>query len=168
MSVGNSQEQSTETTNITKTNTFGNEDIQGDVANLSNVRGDVTLEDTSDEAVKSAGRTVRAMAKQSQDTASDSLEAQRRTAQSALAMGERSVEESTDTVEQSLASNTNTISEALGTVEWQGQQNAQKVSRALDAVESAKKGDSAETMQQLVKWGAIAASVGAAAWALRA
>jgi len=147
MSLGNSTSDKTETTNITKTNTFGNEDVQGDVLNVGETGGDLTVNDMSGEAVRA-----------SQETASDALEENRRVAAEAFGFGESALDMSSDTVEKSLSSNTNAMQEALDTVQWQGQQNAQKVSRALDAVKSAKTSDGAETTQKLIKWGSIAAA----------
>lgn len=160
MSLGNSTSDEKTTKNITKTNTFGNENVSGGVSNVAGVEGDVLMQDTSTEAIKSA-----------QGTASDALDANRAAVQSSMDvadnLGGAAIETSADTVQESLNTQSNTVGDALSTLEWNNQQNSQKVSRALDAVESAKKGDGAETVQQLAKWGAVAVGAAAAAYALR-
>lgn len=65
-----------------------------------------------------------------------------------------------DTVRESLSNLTSSL-------EWGMQQNRQTVESALSAVRSSVTDDSAETIQQLVMWGGIAAAVVALAWAAK-
>lgn len=60
-----------------------------------------------------------------------------------------------------------TMSNLTSTLNFQQQQNRQGIESALAAVRSSVTDDTAETVQQMVMWGGIAAAVIGLAWAAR-
>jgi hypothetical protein len=135
-------------TNIRKDNIFSNSGVSGDVFNIGEAGGDVTLTD---------GGAVSAALEANQQVSATAFE-------KAFGFGTGALQTVSDSVKEGFTANKDVVSDFLDSFDWQQQQQRQGIERALASVDSAKTNDGAETMQSAFQWTAIAVAVGAGSY----
>lgn len=171
---------STAVTNTNNQNT-GFSDVAGSAIALQGDNNYIKMESLDADLAYSAINSARDASEAASDTVSAVADAAFRygasaansatgVASEALALGRDSVLASVNVSADALAmgyefgrdalgSYTDVVRESLNNVEWNNQLNAQQVERALASVDSANTSDSAETLQSVGKWLAIAIAV---------
>lgn len=137
-------------TNIRKDNIFSNSGVSGDVVNIGEAGGNVTISSTDHGAVAAAMEA--------------NQEVSRAAFEEAFGFGGAALDTVGDTTAKALDTNRAVTSDFLGSFEWQQQQTTQQIGRALDGMQSAITNDGAETMQSAFKWTAVAVGIGASAY----
>ena len=137
-------------TNIRKDNIFSNSGVSGDVFNIGEAGGNVTLTDNG---------AVSAALEANQKVSGDAFE-------KAFGFGTTALTAASDSIKEGFTANKDVINSFLDSFDWQQQQTRQGIERALSSVDSANTNDGAETMQSAFKWSAIAVAVGAGSYFL--
>ena len=147
-----SADQTTNVTNVRKDNVFNNSGVSGDVVNVGEAGGNVSVTATDYGAVSAALDANRQVSGQAFEKA--------------FGFGTTALQTVSDSVKEGFTANSDVVSDFLDSFDWQQQQQRQGIERALASVDSAKTNDGAETMQSAFKWSAIAVAVGAGSYFL--
>jgi len=153
MSLGvSSSSQSTETTNIREDTVFTNSGVEGDVFNIGEAGGNVTIERLDADVAEKALESNRQVSQES--------------VQQALGFGSDALAILGDNLTEAVGSQVDVVSKALNSLEWKDQLQNQETQRLLSSIDSANTDDGAETVMASVKWLALAAIGIAAAYGL--
>ena len=147
-----SADQTTNVTNVRKDNIFSNSGVSGDVINIGEAGGDVTLSTTDYGAVEGALEANQAVSQAAFENA--------------FSFGSTALDQVGETARGALDANAGVTKDFLSSFDWQQQQTSNQISRAIDGMQSAITNDGAETMQAAFKWTAIAVGVAAAGYAM--
>lgn len=147
-----SADQTTNVTNVRKDNIFSNSGVSGDVVNVGEAGGSVSVTATDHGAISAALDANRQVSGQAFEKA--------------FGFGTTALTAASDSIKEGFTANKDVINSFLDSFDWQQQQTRQGIERALSSVDSANTNDGAETMQSAFKWSAIAVAVGAGSYFL--
>lgn len=158
MSFGSSSSsQQSTVNNIREDYIFNSSGVGGDVLNIGQAGGNITVERLDEDTVNAALNHGRELSQNA--------------IQESLGFGSDALAILGDNLTMAVGSQgdivRNALEETTGLMEWNAQQNRQAIERALSSVDSARSDDSAETMQSLFKWGAVAVGAAALAYSLK-
>ena len=140
-----SADQTTNVTNVRKDNIFSNSGVSGDVVNVGEAGGSVSVTATDHGAVSAALDANRQVSGQAFEKA--------------FGFGTTALQTVSDSVKEGFTANSDVVSDFLDSFDWQQQQQRQGIERALASVDSAKTNDGAETMQAAFKYSAPAVGI---------